>query len=175
MRVLPKNAQLKGNLWDLFQNDPTLLNQAGWVEVASNVDHIVGTISFTDTNDDLDHKYLTSFELSGVPLKRFLLPFVCEDSVYQTGIALLNSGDQPANARLELWGPSGTLDAFATITLAPGARISEILSALFPGMQSYGSGNIRVQSDQPLHSFGILYEKNLRFLSSVPPVPYPEK
>ena len=78
--LLGKNAQLKGNLWDLFQNDPSLVGQTGWLEVTSSVDRVVGIVTFTDSNNS----FLSSFELSGTPLNRFIYPLIAEDSTYQT-------------------------------------------------------------------------------------------
>jgi N-acetylneuraminic acid mutarotase len=170
-RLLPKNGQLKGNLWDLFQNDPALRNQTGWVEVTSSVDRLVGIISFTNSEDE----FLASFELSGVPLDDFLFPLIAEDDTYQTGIALLNSGDLPASVRLELWGPAGTLDAVSTFSLAPQTRKAETLSTLFPGMKPHSTGNVRIHSDRPLHSHAFMYDRSLRFLSPMPAVAFPEE
>jgi hypothetical protein len=169
-KLLSQNAQIKGNLLDLFHNDPSLLNKTGWLEVTSSVDRIVGTVSFTNSND----AFLASFELSGTPMKNFLFPLVSEDFTdYGTGIALLNSGDAVANVQLELWGPSGTLDSSATVVLAPHAQQARSLSGFFPGMQGHRYGNVRVRSNQPLHSFAILYSSELHFISAVPAVPYP--
>lgn len=168
--LLAANAQLKGNLFDVFSQNTNLNNQTGWLEIASSVDRVVGTISFTDP----DAEFLASFELSGVPMDHFVFPLVVEDADYMTGIALLNSGAQPANVQLELWGLAGTLDGSRSITLAPGTRVSQTLSQLFPGMQPHHSGNIRIQSDQPIFGLEMLFDKNLTFLASVPPVAFPE-
>jgi hypothetical protein len=170
VRVLPKNAQMKDNLWDLFDRDPDLFNQTGWLEVTSSVDRIVGIVSFTDSDDS----FLASPVLSGVPLSHFLFPLVVEDYYYQTGIALLNSGDLPANVQLELWGPDGTFEASASLTLAPHTQKSETLGSYFPGIQVVNAGNLRIHSDQPLHSEAIMYDRKFRFLAPMPPVPFPE-
>ncbi len=167
--VLPKNGQLKGSLWDLFQNNPSLANKTGWVEVTSSIDRIVGTISFTNSTDT----FLASFELSGTPINNFLFPLIAEDSDYSTGIALLNSGDTSANVQLELWGPSGTLDSTASVVLAPHTQRAQPLSELFPGMRDHHSGNVRVHSDQPVHASAALYSRDLHFISSITAVPYP--
>lgn len=169
-RMLPKNAQIKDNLWNIFGNDPSLQNQTGWLEIKSNVDRIVGTVSFTDSKNT----FLASLELSGIPMNHFLFPLVSEDQNFATGIALLNSNSQPVNASLELWGPAGTLDASTTITLAPGTQKAMYLSDYFSGMQPHHFANVRIRSDQPLHSFAILSDRSLRFLCAVPPVPFPE-
>jgi hypothetical protein len=42
-------------------------------------------------------------------------------------------------------------------------------------MQSHRFGNVRVQSDQPLHSFAILYSQDLHFISAVTAVANPVK
>jgi hypothetical protein len=167
--LLPKNGQIKGNLWTIFQNDPVLLNQTGWLEVSSDVDFVVGVISFTNSSNS----FLASFELSGTPMRNFLFPLVSEDSVYTTEVSLLNSGDLPATAQIELRGLSGTLDGTATVTLPPHTGGIDSLSSLFPGMLPHRTANIRIRSDQPIHSFSILSDRQLRFISSVPPVVVP--
>jgi hypothetical protein len=168
--MLAKNAQLKGNLWDLFRNNPILIGQTGWLEVTSSVDRVVGIITFANSNNS----FLSSFELSGTPLKRFIYPLIAEDATYQTQIALLNPGRQPANAELELWGPEGTLDGFVSLSIAPGASIAKSLSDIFTGMQPHRPGNVRIRSGQPLYSFAMVYTHDLRFVTSQPPVPYPD-
>jgi hypothetical protein len=167
-RVLPKNAQLKGNLRDIF--GPFLEGQVGWLEVASSVDGIVGTYSYTDLED----KFLATYELSGIPMDRFVFPLISEDSDFMTGLALLNNGDRPANVQLELWSVEGTLDESRLITVDPGAHISKTLSELFPGMQPHRSGNVRVYSDQPIHGLGAMFGMDFRFVMAVPPVAIPE-
>jgi len=168
--ILRPNAQLKGNLWQIFGYDPVLQNQSGWLEVSSSVDRVVGTLSLTDSEND----FLVTFQLSGIPLQRFVYPLVSEDSTFGTGIALLNDGDQPAHVELELWSVEGTLDQSQSITLNPGTRISMLTSQLFPGMQPRRSGNVRVYSDQPLHGMGTMFDWELHFILSVPPVSIPE-
>jgi N-acetylneuraminic acid mutarotase len=169
-RILPINAQLKGDLHVIFQNHPDLQDKTGWLEITSSVDYVVGALSLTN----LEESFLVSFELSGAPMRDFIFPFVSEDSEFMTGIALLNGGNQPANVEIELWGASGTLDAYRTITLAPGTRIAEVLSQLLPEMEPHRLGNVRVHSDQPLYGMGTVFDQRLTFISSVPPVSFPE-
>ncbi len=166
---LPKNSQIKDNLVDLFHNDPAIQNRTGWLEVESSVDRVVGSISFSNS----DSTFLAAFELSGVPLSYFLFPMAAEDGVYQTAIALLNSGDQPSNVHLELWGPEGTIDRNTSLTLPAGTRTALYLSDYFPGLEPRLVGNIRIRSDQPLHSFSILTDRNENFICAVPPIPLP--
>ncbi len=166
--TLPINAQIKGNLLDLFKNDPRLINQAGWIEVTSSVDQIVGTVSFTNSSDS----FLVSVMLTGTPLTNFSFPLVSQDSDYGTGIALLNAGNSAANVTLELWNPSGNLDYSASVVVPAHTRVAQALTDFFKGMPGYHFANVRVRSDQPLYSFGLLYADDLRFISALPAVPY---
>lgn len=167
--MLSPNGQLKSDLWDIFHNDPNLLNRTGWIEFSSTVDKIVGTVSFTDPEDAIR----TSVELSGSPMPRFLFPLVSEDAIYRTQISLLNTGDQTAGILLELWGTEGTLDGFVNVSLPPNRQLTGFLSDFFPNMQPHLTGNVRIRSDQPLHSFAILSARDLGFISAEPPVPLP--
>jgi len=169
-RTLSVNAQIKGNLWDIFGNDQGLEGREGWLEVVSTVDRIVGTVSFTDAGN----RFLAAFELSGHPMDRLVYPLVSEDADFYTEISLLNSGEQAANVSLELWGVEGTLEAARAVTLEAGASMSGTLDDWFPGMGGLISGNVRVRSSLPLHAMGELGDRQLRFISSVPPVALPE-
>ena len=168
--LIPINGQIKGNLMSLFDSNPSLQDQVGWLEVSSSADRIVGTVTFTNANN----AFLASYELSGTPLGNFIYPLIAHDSTYQTEIAMLNSGSQTANAELELWSLEGTLDAFVSLSIAPGTSIAKPLNEIFTGMQPHRPGNVRIRSSQPLHSFATIYTSDLRFMTSEPPVPYPE-
>jgi N-acetylneuraminic acid mutarotase len=169
--VLPKNAQVKGDLLAVFQNNPALQNQTGWLEINSSVDRVVGTVSMTMVNSS--NNYLTSFEFSGTPLTDFVFPLVAEDSTYDTGVTLLNADDQPAHAVVELWGPAGTKEATVSVTIAPHTQLARTLGGLFPGMQPHTTANVRVHSDQPLYGNAYFYDRAMHFVSTVPPVAYP--
>jgi hypothetical protein len=170
IRTLSANAQIKGSLWDIFNNAPSLLNKSGWFEVSSSADQIVGTLTITNPHDD----FRATYELSGSPLSHFVYPLVVEDSLYQTGINLLNTSDQNASVQMELWGPGGTLDASVTIMIAPNMSKSASLTDFFPGMQPHQTGNVRILSSQPLYSFATMYARDMKFISSMAPVRYPE-
>jgi hypothetical protein len=167
--TIPKNSQIKGNVWDLFQDDPALLNQQGWLQVTSSVDQIVGTVSFTNS----DNKFLTAVELSGTPMKQFIIPLVSEDSTYETEIMMLNAGDQPALAQLEIRGLDGSIIMSQPIAVAAHSQKSGVISSLFPQISTFRTANVRITSDQPLHSFGIISDRQLRFISTVPAIPFP--
>ena len=166
--TVPRNAKLRGDLSDLFARNPAARNAQGWLEVSSSCDRLVGTVSFNNSDDT----FLTSFELSGTPLKQFVFPLTTEDSQYQTAITILNANDVSTTVTLELWNPDGSIDHTAVLTLQPHSRIAQYLSDLFPGMQPRVAGNIRIRSDQPVHGLSLINDRQLHFLAAVPAIPY---
>jgi len=169
-QTIPINGQLEDDINNIFGQDPSIQNASGWLEVDTSVDQVVGSITFTNSNSTL----FSSLELSGSPLNHFVFPIAAEDGTYQTAIALLNTNSSPANVTLELWGPGGSLDRSTTVRLAPGTRTAMYLSDYFPNLPSYLVANIRVRSDQPIHSFSLMNDRALHFVAAIPAVPFPE-
>ncbi len=167
---IPVNGQLEDDIFNIFGQDPSLQNTAGWLEVDSSVDQVVGAVTFTNTDSTL----FSSLELSGSPLNDFVFPIAAEDGTYQTGVALLNTNSLPANVTLELWGPGGTLDRSTTVKVAAGTRIAQYLGDFFPNLAPYLVANIRVHSDQPIYGFALMNDRVLHFVAAIPPVAFPE-
>jgi hypothetical protein len=167
---IKKNAQLKGDLRDIIPNASNFQDQKGWLEVISSEDRIVGTVSFTNPNNG----YLASFELSSNPMSHFVYPLISDDSDYETEISLMNSGNA-AQVEIELWGANGQKDgATAIINMAANSSLSEKLHEIFPGMSDHRYGYVIVKSSIPIYATGEMRAKNLKFISSVPPVVFPE-
>lgn len=176
-KAFKRGEQLKGELNDLFNNppsdvttvvaDPSVLSTSGWLQVDSDQDEILGTLTFRGDND----QFITSTELSGAPLSKFLFPVVSQNDTYQTGLALLNNNQSPAQVTLELWDTDGNMIASTSpMTLAPKARTVAYLDALFPGMDPIMTGNVRVRSDQPLNGFAVVNNPGFTFLLTMQPI-----
>jgi len=153
----------------IFQHDPAIQNSAGWIEIVSSLDRVVGTVAYTTSDKSL----FASFELLGKPQKDFAFPLAAEDSVYQTGIAVLNPNNSTANVTMELWTADGSLAKTTTIALSPGNRTALYLTDWFPGMAPILTGNVRVHSDKPVYGLAQLNDRALHFLSAVPMIPFP--
>jgi len=165
-RVLAVGEQLERDLLSICGNDPALNNATGWIEIESNKDYVVGTVSITD----YDGTFLATLALSGTPLDRMVFPVAAENRTYQTGIALLNSNDASTTVTVELWGPGGTLDYSASQTLAPRTSSALYLTDYFPGLEDRMVGNIRIRSEHPLHAFALLHDRALNFMAAIPPI-----
>ncbi len=177
-KAFKTGEQLKGELSDLFNNppsdittvvaDPSVLNTSGWLQVDSDQDEILGTLTFRGDND----QFITSAELSSSPLTQFLFPVVAQDDNYQTGLALLNNNPNQAQVTLQLWDMDGNMVTSAPLTLAPNSRTVAYLDKLFPGMAPISAGNVRVKSDQPLDGFAVVNNPGFNFLLTMPPIAY---
>lgn len=169
---VPVNGQIKGNLWTLLGGNSALLNSTGWLEVASSVEYVVGTVSFTDSEDN----FLTAAQLSGTPLSNFVFPLISSDASYSTDISLLNAGSAGATVQLQLWDLNGNMVATRSLTLGANQAITDSVNSLFSlGAATYTTANVRVSSNQPLHAFGTLSERSTpsKFISSIPATPTP--
>ncbi len=170
-RALAKNAQIKDDISGIFQQNPAVNNTAGWVEIRSTVDKVLGTVTYTNA----DGTILASLALSGRPMTNFVFPVAAEDGTYETGIALLNAQDQAANVTMELWTPDGNIDRSATFKLQPGNRLAQYLGDYFPGLGPHLVANVRVRSDVPIHAIGLMNDRQLNFLAAIPALPIPGK
>ena len=171
--------QLRDDVTNIFNNppsdinnlvaDPAFLNAAGWVEVESTQDQILGTLTFNASDDH----FAASYELSATPLNQFIFPIVSQNDSYQTGVALLNNNADPANVTVELWGPDGNMIGTpATLTLAPHSLTAAYLDSLFPNMDPLLIGNLRIRSDKAVYGFGIVNDSNFMFVMAMPPIPF---
>jgi hypothetical protein len=173
-KTFVKGEQLRDDLVNLYNNqpsgittivaDPTFLDTAGWLEVESTQDRIIGLVTFNPSDD----RFAASYELSGTPLSNFLFPIVSQNESYQTGVALLNNDSAPAVVTLELWGMDCALISTETLILEPKSRTSVYLDSLFPGMNPLLMGNLRVRSDKGIYGFGIVNDSGFNFVMAMP-------
>jgi len=169
-RLLPVNHQINGDLLDIFQNNPAIIGEEGWIEVTSDVDKIVGTVSFIDD----ENVVLTTHELSGTPLNEFIFPLAAEDSLdYLMEISLMNPHNQSANVEIEYRNPAGTAVHSTSFALGPETRRSGALGDYFGMSINRLYGYIYIRSSLDLYGFSVLKDRNERFACAVPPIPVP--
>ncbi len=168
---LPANNQINGDLIEIFNDDPDILEQEGWLEVQSNVDRIVSSVSLGKIGGNV----LTVFELSTLPLSEFVFPLSSENDEFRTEIALLNSTGQSASVQIELWGMDGILDDSTAINLQANASVNGFLGDYFSATFDRLYGYVRIVSSQPVHAHSILWGLDEEFACGMPPIPIPEQ
>ncbi len=114
---------------------PRLSSSTSTVEFAKGAgrDEILGTPTFRGDND----QFITSAELSGLPLTQFLFPVVAQDDNYQTGLALLNNNPNQAQVTLQLWDMDGNMITSTSLTLAPIREPWPISTSSFPAWLAF--------------------------------------
>jgi hypothetical protein len=167
--TLAANAQLKNDLAVIFQGDSAVSNVTGWLEVQSSQDKVVGTITFTRP----DGRFVTTFELLGVPSRDFIFPVLAQTDVYQTGIAMLNANPEPATVTLEVWSVGGTMSGSTTVTLGAKSQEAVYLNHYFPNMGHVLKGSIRIHSTGSLFGLALIHDQVFTFMTAIPSFPLP--
>ncbi|MBN2318603.1 MAG: hypothetical protein JXR49_05980 [Acidobacteria bacterium] len=169
-RLLPVNHQINDDLLNIFSSNPAIQGQEGWIEVSSDVDKIVGTVSFIDD----ENVVLTTHELSGIPFDEFVFPLAAEDSQdYLTELSLLNPHNQSANVEIEYRDSDGTVVHSTSFMLGAETRKSETLSDYFGVQLDRLYGYIYIRSSLDLYSISVLKDRDEKFGCAVPPIPVP--
>jgi hypothetical protein len=75
----------------------------------------------------------------------------------ESGLAIANVEDQPAQVTLRFWTTSGTLAADTSLTLKAGEQMATFVSQIFPALQDYQEGTVELVSDRNLVAVGLVY------------------
>jgi hypothetical protein len=88
---------------------------------------------------------------------------------WQTGLALLNAGDIPANVEIFAVHPSGSLIGSRVITIDAGKKIAKVIHELIPETRGVNGGYVYVRSTNGVGLSGIelFYTEDLKVLANV--------
>ena len=128
---------------------------------------VIGAIAFGAK----DGSYLSVLPLVGRGSEDTLVLQVAQSDPLRifTGLAILNYGAETAETLVQVFGRTGQETAHRTVTLEPGKRVVGLLNTptyFGPGFSQVG-GHIRISSDQPVITFAIFGDFNLRYLAAI--------
>jgi len=170
--LLTLNNQINDDLRTIFGNDPAVQETEGWIEVSSDVDKIVGIVSFIDDENSV----LTTHELSGTPLQEFVFPLAAEDSRdYLMELSLLNPNSQSTNVELEYRDPEGTIVHSTSFALGAETQRTGSLSDYFGVDVDRLYGYLYIRSGSGIYGISVLKDRDNQFGCAVPPIPVPEQ
>jgi hypothetical protein len=88
---------------------------------------------------------------------------------WQTGLALLNNTNTPANVEVYAVSPSGSLIGKTTLTVDPGKEIANVIHELIPETRGVNGGFVYVRTTNAVPLFGIelFYTEDVKVLSNV--------
>jgi hypothetical protein len=144
----------------------------GWIRVRCSRSLVQGAVLYGNDSG----AYLSAQPLERTALKRMLFGHVASGPAggidYFTGLALLNPADAQASVWVTVHDPSGAVlrTTAAPILLAPGQRLSQMITDYFPDLGPTLGGWIEVQADQGLLGYVLFGDTGLQFLSAVPPM-----
>ncbi len=138
----------------------------GSLTLTTNGDGIVGDVIFGAP----DLTYAAGLQLQGRTFEEAVFPHVANlFGTFFTGVALYNPSPLEAEVELEVFTPGGVKSGEASLTLAPGTRLSQTLDQLAPGSAGQVGGYVVIRSTQPLVGQELFGTTRLSLLSAVPP------
>ncbi len=176
-KVLPIAANGKIYISDqaafqsLFVNPTNILTE-GYLEIASDGVRLAGSLVFGEAEGDA---FSTALPLASRLERDAVFSHVASNGEYFTGLALLNPNAERLQARVDLYRADGTLESSATAAVPGHARMSALLTELFPELagQERTSGYLRVTADRPFAGFALFGTHRLSALSAIPSQPAP--
>jgi len=142
--TLPANGGFRSVLQSVF---PELLQgeKEGWI-LSNASGRVYGAVI---------HGRGGAASLAAIPLQKlpgfeFVVPQVAQGSGFYTELTLANPGASDASTEIYVVKANGDTVGSTTVSLAPGARISEPLDTIFPELVSQTGGYIFVRSSQAL-------------------------
>ncbi len=140
----------------------------GYVEIAGDGIRLAGSVVIGDREGKT---FAAALPLISRLRTSMLFSHVASNDLYFTGLALVNTNNTEAAARIELYAASGALVSSTTQSLPARQRKSRLLTEYFPGIigQDWSSGYIRVTTDKPVAAFSLFGTNNLSVLSAIPP------
>jgi hypothetical protein len=114
-----------------------------------------------------DAASLAAIPLQKSPKYEFIVPQVLEGSGFYTELALANPGSSASSVDVFVAKSSGDTVANTSVTLSPGARISQRLDTLFPEVISQSGGYVYVRASQPLFCSALIGSDSGALLSNI--------
>jgi hypothetical protein len=164
---IPKGGKIVVDVGESFGFDTDGEVRTGWLKIEWDYGTVWGSISLGDSS----RGSMTSLPLTGVGVREAVISHVAQNSMYFTGIALLNFTRRPAVVSLDVFANDASLVGRATLRLAPGERVSKLISELIPVIQNQIGGYVRISSDQDLIIYSIFGTNSLSVLSAIPAQP----
>lgn len=162
---LPARGRIVITDADLFGVSPPAQGLGGYLAIGSDTTRITGTVRF---GDSAESQFQTTLPLVTSAFTETIYAQVAQDATYYTGLAILNRNSIAANVTISIFNSSGIQVGSGQRTIAPSARIAEVLTQIDPNLPSLSSGYFKITADRPVFSFGVFGTHSLSVLSAIP-------
>ena len=164
--TLQPGEQWEREVGQLFGFDNSVLT-VGSILIESDVTGVRGDVTFGDPTSP--GVFRASLPLDGTPAKFAAFAQVANGAGFFTGFAAFNPNDSTVTIEVTIYNSDRIITGSASITLAPGGRISKLLPEVVPSSQGQVGGYFTLTSDLPVASFSVFGTTSLSALSAVPP------
>jgi hypothetical protein len=155
----------RADITNLFGLNDTGVMVTGWLQIDVDQTGLVGDVEL----QLFDGRAMTTVPLTGEPSRDMTFPYVPGGTNYFTGLALLNTSDGSANIEIEAFRPDGVSIHKSTLTLAPQARISQMLSEYANEFDTRAGAYLKISSDQDLVGLELFLSGDYEVVASVDP------
>ncbi|RPI25792.1 MAG: choice-of-anchor D domain-containing protein [Acidobacteria bacterium] len=161
--LLPAGAAVEHDAGTLLHLDQSVLT-VGSLEIICDALGVVGDVLFADRGLN----YAASLPLQDVLFTSAVFGHVANTTGCLTGLAFFNPGTVTSTVGLQVFRNDGTLSGRATFDLAPGARVSKLLTELVPKTAGQAGGYVLMEASQPVAAQELFAGPD--FLSAVPAI-----
>ena len=140
----------------------------GYVEISGGGLHLTGSVVFGDPGKSA---YATALPLVSELHSSLVFSHVASDSIWYTGLAIINPNADAAVATIEVYNANATREGgAATLNIPARGRTIGLLTDYFPALasQSRTSGYIKVTVSKPVAAFASFGTNNASVLSAIP-------
>jgi sugar lactone lactonase YvrE len=156
--------QYRKNIVDVFGLADAGEPISGWIAVESDRAGLVGDAEIRVFSG----KAMTSLPLLSLLAKTLVFSHVSQGQGFAAGLAIVNSGLETANLRLEVHEASGAKTHEREFSLRSGERLIGLLKDFFPDLPDMVGGYLKIVSDRELGAVEMFFSDDLEMLSTVP-------
>lgn len=139
----------------------------GYLRISSSGPRLAGCVTFGDRERQ---SIAATLPLQSRLQRWFTLSHIVSNSLYYTGLALLNPGSQDAAVELYAYGPDGRLLGGGKQLLPPGQKRARLLTELLPELAgaTIDAGYLRIEANQDIAAYAVFGTYDGSSLSAIP-------
>ena len=127
---------------------------------------LTGSVLFTDP---ASRSFGSALQFVGAGRKEFTFSQVAQSKDFYTGLAAINTNNQPTIVRVEVFADEwGVRRGWGSVTIPAGGKISRLLNELVGPLPVMTRGYFKVNSDLPIATFAVFGTWDEQALSAIP-------
>jgi hypothetical protein len=165
--TIPPKGKLHIDDLAYFQTTDSNPTLSGYVVISSNGIRLAGSLVFGDKDRQ---SFYSELPLLSRLERSLVLGSIPSDSIFFTGIAIINPNGSDAVVHIDLYSADGNLAGSKIETIGPGKRTVRLATDYFPTISSgmHSSNYLRLTSDKPIAGIALFGAKTMSAISNIP-------